>query len=170
MALVVEDGSGMDDAESYGSVADCAAYATAHGLTFPSTENAATESALRRATAAIDALYRNRFPGTRTSGRSQALEWPRINATDNEGEIIASDEIPVEIVRACFEAAAREYDEANSMMPDLDRGGAIKRVKAGSVEVDYGGNASVNTAHQTIDGILAGLIGAANLYTARAVL
>jgi hypothetical protein len=44
-------------------------------------------------------------------------------------------------------------------MPDLDRGGTIKSVKAGSVSVEYAANAQANTTFQLIDGILAPLIG-----------
>lgn len=167
MSLVVEDGSGLPNAESYVSTSDCAAYASARGLTF--TADAAGEQALRRATAWLDGTYRTRFPGQRKRFRQQALEWPRVGAADADGFPIAADEIPSEIVDATCEAAVRELASPGSMSPDLERGGAIKRLQAGSVEVEYMGGASTTTLFQSIDGLLASLIGKASPYTARAV-
>jgi hypothetical protein len=127
------------------------------------------EAALIRATQAIDALYRGRFPGSRTDGRTQPLEWPRSQAYDIDDEEIADDEIPQEVIDATCEAALRELVEAGSMMPDLDRGGGIKRVKAGSVEVEYNGAASATTTFSLIDGILAPIVGNPSKYYGRAV-
>ena len=163
MALNVEDGSGKSDADAYVSVADCATYVTARGLTFPTSPVGPAEAAIIRATAAIDAMYRARFPGQRTNGRAQALEWPRKYASDAEGNPIGENEIPQEIVNATCEAAVRELATPNSMMPDLERGGAIQRFKAGSVEVEYSGSASARTAFTAIDGILSSLLGTASL-------
>lgn len=161
MALVVEDGTGKTDADSYCSLSDAVAYAAARGLTFPASPAGPAEAALIRATAAIDATYRARFPGQRTSGRAQSLEWPRKYAGDAAGEPIADDEIPQEIMNAVCEAAIRELAAPNSMMPDLERGGQIKSIQAGSVAIEYGGNATARTAFTLIDGILAGLLGVA---------
>lgn len=80
MALIVEDGTGLPDAESYVSVANCSTYCVKHGLTFDTAVTADAESALRRATEFLDYTYRQRFPGSRTHRRNQALEWPRTAA------------------------------------------------------------------------------------------
>lgn len=168
MTLVVEDGTGLSTAESYVSVADCAAYATARALSFSTEDTAAAEAALRRATAWIDGQYRSRFSGVRQHRRLQALEWPRGWAEDNECNPISASEVPVEIVHATCEAAVRELAKPGSMSPDLKRGGAIKRVKAGSVEVEYGAGATATTVFATIDGILASLLRPRSAYTARA--
>ena len=53
MALIVEDGSGKLDSESYISVADCTTYCTAHGLTAWTGTDAAKETALRNATSSM---------------------------------------------------------------------------------------------------------------------
>jgi hypothetical protein len=161
MSLVVEDGTGKENADSYVELADAVTYANARGLTFPASPAGPAEAALIRATAAIDATYRARFPGEKTNGRSQSLCWPRKYAGDAEGNPIAEDEIPQEVINATIEAAVRELASPNSMMPDLERGGAIQRLKAGSVEIEYGGNATARTAFTLIDGILAGLLGVA---------
>ena len=74
MALIVEDGSGLSDAESYVSVADAGTYCTAHGLTAWTGVDAVKESALRNATQYIDTMYNFR---SAKSYSSQALEFPR---------------------------------------------------------------------------------------------
>ena len=74
MALIVEDGSGLSDSESYVSVADAATYCTAHGLTAWTGVDAVKESALRNATQYIDTMYNFR---SAKSYQYQALEFPR---------------------------------------------------------------------------------------------
>ncbi len=155
-------------ADSYADVSVCVAYALAKGLTFPGTDATLSEQALRRATSWIDANYRNRFPGYPTDVW-QALEWPRTGVFYRGRSSIASNVIPQQILSACCEAAVREFAEPGSLNPDLERGGAIKRLKAGSVEVEYGASATPQTAFQIIDGILSGLLEAPSQYTARAV-
>ncbi len=169
MTLIVETGTGELTSESYVSVTDCADYASKRGLTFPSSPVDAAEQALRRATQWIDDTYRTRFPGQRRRFRLQALEWPRVAVVDMNGFPIEDDEIPQEVFNATCEAAVRELASAGSLAPDLERGGKIQMLKAGSVEIQYGAGASATTTFQIIDGILASLIGAPNQYTASAV-
>lgn len=137
MALIVEDGSGLANAESYVSVAGAEAYATARGLAFSASPADPAEQALRRATQWLDAVFLASFPGQRTNGRSQALQWPRVGAHDSEGEAIASDEIPVEIVHATIEAAVRELKSPGSLSPDVTPGKIKKSAKVGDIAVEY---------------------------------
>ncbi len=74
MALIVEDGSGLDTAESYVSVADAGTYCTAHGLSAWTGADAVKEAALRNATQYIDTTYNFR---SAKSYQYQALEFPR---------------------------------------------------------------------------------------------
>jgi hypothetical protein len=169
MTLVVEDGTGKPDADAYVTVEDCGTYAVARGLTFPTSPAGPAEAAIIRATAAIDALYRARFSGQKLNGRTQSLEWPRKCAFDASGSAIDSDEVPFEIVNAVCEAAVRELAAPNSMMPDLERGGQIQMLKAGSVEIQYGANAAAQTTFSIINGLLSGLIGGSGGLFAEAV-
>lgn len=160
--MIVEDGTGLPDADSYASEADFEAHAESHGLTYTGD----VETALVRATAWIDGAFRSRFPGARTNGRSQGLEWPRRNATDASGEAIADDEIPAEIVRATAAAALRELTSVGSLSPDVTGGGAIRRERKrlGSMEkeTEYAvsdGQRSPAPRFPEIDAILSGLIG-----------
>lgn len=140
MALDVEDGTGKETAESYCSIDTIAAYATARGLTFAisgGTNAADAEAAARRATTWLDATFRARFPGRKANGRSQALEWPRVDACDASGEAIASDEVPNEIVSALCEAAIREKASPGSLSPDVTPGKVKKSAKVGDIAVEY---------------------------------
>lgn len=170
----MEDGSGVAGANSYVSIADADAFHEARGNSdwtdVSSSPDQGKAAALIRGTAYIDAKYRARFPGSRTNGRDQTLEWPRTDACDAEGEEISSDEIPQEIKDAVCEAALRELSEAGSLMPDVDAGGLEKRIKAGSVEIERFANGPAAPSFSIIDGILSGILkGTGSIYTARAV-
>jgi hypothetical protein len=163
MSIVVEDGTGKADAESYVSAADANAYAASHGLTFAiaGDDAALAEAALRRATTWLDAEYGARFPGQRNNGRGQALQWPRSDAVDAAGEEIASDEVPAEIVAATIEAAVREKASPGSLSPDVTPGKVKTRAKVGEIEVEYAASGSVAEQRpvlSVVDGILSGLL------------
>src|SRR5690606_8275036 len=116
MALTVEDGTGKADADAFVSVDDCAAYCADNGLTAWDDGDADTwEPAIRRATSWLSTAFT--WKGCRANGRSQALAWPRADAEDGEGEAIPADEVPVEIVQACCEAAVYELANPGLLSP-----------------------------------------------------
>lgn len=154
MALVTTPGAA--NADSYVTLEEIAAYATSHGKTFAASPSAPAEAAARVATQYIDTNYRSRFPGSRTSGRSQSLEWPRTGAQDAAGNDIASNEIPQEIKDASCEAAIRELAKPGSLAPDQKR--KVKSVKAGSVGVEFDPTAPAGVTFTSIDAILDGLL------------
>lgn len=157
MTLVVE--AGAENADSYATLDEIASYAAAHGLTFAASPAAPAEAAARVAAQWIDAKYGSRFTGWRTYGREQSRAWPRSGAYDAEEIDLDEDEIPQEVKDAQCEAAIREFAAAGTLAPDLDRGGSIRRMRAGSVEIEYGADASAGTVFSVIDGILSGLLG-----------
>jgi len=131
VALIVENGTGMATAESYISVADADARATAFGNTAWTGSDALKEAALRRATRYMVQTYRNRWKGIRLI-RDQALDWPRYGV-EVDGYSIESDVVPPEIAGACADLAARALTE--DLSPDLERG--IVREKVGPLETEY---------------------------------
>lgn len=173
MALIVEDGTGKPDAESYVSVADFKAYADARGLSYGTKSDTEIEQALRRATEWLDAKYGGRFGGT-WAVTGQALAWPRFDAV-YRGTFIPITTIPVQIVAATSQAAVRELNSPGSLSPDVTPGKIKKRVRVESaVEVEYAvgsaGVASQTPVVSIIDGILAGLLmPSGGLYSGRAV-
>jgi hypothetical protein len=158
MAFTLENGSGVAGANAYVTEAELETYADDRSVTLASGDESA---AIVRASAALDAIYRPRFVGYKTHGRNQGLEWPRTAAYDREGYVVDGASIPVEIKNAVCEMAIRELTEPNSMLPDLERGGQILMMRAGSVEIQYGANAQARTTFQLIDGMLVGLLGGA---------
>lgn len=168
MPLVLEDGTGLASANSYVSETDADTYFDDRATTdWTGDTTSDKEAALIRASAAIDATYRARFPGWRSNGRDQGLEWPRTNAYDYEG--LPVDGVPVEIINATCEAALIELTDPGAMTPDLERGGQIRAMSAGSVSIEYAAAASATTTRTLIDGILSSLLGPTTMYSARAV-
>lgn len=155
--IVVEDGTGLADANAYASEDAADTYFDDRADTDWSSSSNDAEAALIRATQALDILYRTRYPGTRMNGRSQGLEWPRADATDVNGYTIAEDEIPIEVIEATCELAKRERTTPGSAMPDLER--AVRMVQAGSVQVEFAANAAQQTLYQIVDGIMSNLVG-----------
>jgi len=155
LTFTVEDGTGIAGANSYCTEDTFDDYAELHAYAVTVGD---TEAALVRATTSLDAQYRRLYPGTKTNGRDQGLEWPRTGAIDMGGVALPDDEIPQEIIDATCELALRELSSPGSTQPDLDRGGEIHRLKAGSVEIEYGANAAATTTFSVVDGILSSLI------------
>lgn len=156
--LIVEDGSIVADANSYVTYDYVLSY---HALRGNSAWAAGSELnqqyAIIRATQAVDSIYKGKWKGAPTEYGTQELEWPRQNV-DVNGTELDDDLIPTALKKAVCEAALRELASANSMTPDLDRGGEIKRVKADTVEVEYMDGANSTTTFTAIDGLLADLV------------
>lgn len=159
MALVVEDGTGRVDAESYLSVAEADAYHTNHGNSTWSGAAAVKEAALRRATRYLDGHYRARWKGFKRL-RTQALEWPRYEVYDLSGYDIDSDSVPQAVKNALAEAALRELTDANSLQPDLSRVVQSETVQAGPVSSSktYSSEAVARTTYPVVDELLSALV------------
>ena len=137
MTLIVEDGTGLANAESYLSVTDWTTRLAALGYTLTSTTEAKGEAALRRGTRYIDGTYAQRWPGQAVNGRDQALDWPRLYVVDSFGFPVASDEVPTEILEAVTEAAYREHEEPNSLVPDVTGGQRVISETVGPISIRY---------------------------------
>lgn len=169
MALTTTPGSAT--ADSYATLAETDTYHSDRGNTAWAGTDALKEAALRRAVTWLDSTYLVRFPGYRTDDRDQNLEWPRTNAYDIAGELLAVSEIPIEIKRAQMEAALRELVVPGSLSPDFVAAGAVKSESVGPISQEFfasGGSSSVLPVIHIVDGILAGLIGGAVVFVARA--
>ncbi len=160
MALVIEDGTGKTDADSYLSLADCDTYHTAKGdfATWDASEDALQEVALRQATAWIDTKFRLRWKGTRTN-ETQALTWPRSSVVDEDDFTLDTDAMPQRLFDCTAEMALKALSE--TLMPDQETPGAIERekVKVGPLEEDitYSG-ASQQKLYAFAEAMLRGLI------------
>lgn len=156
--LIVEDGSIVADANSYVTYDYALAYHALRGNSAWALGTVLNQQyAIIRATQAIDSIYKGKWKGTPTEYGTQELEWPRSGVVVGVNAL-GNDLIPNALKKAVCEAALRELANANSLTPDLERGGEIKRVKADTVEVEYMDGANSTTTFTAIDGLLADLV------------
>ena len=127
----------------YGTDEGFAAWAAENGYTVPSGTVAA---ARQRGSVYIDGKYDGRFPGYPTGGAAQKRSWPRTGAEDRYGNAIASNAVPDRVVQASYEAALLELETAGSLSATTSEGERLKRLKAGSVELEYADSASFSAA------------------------
>lgn len=92
----------------------------------------------------IDGNYFNLFPGVKTAFRLQDRQWPRTGAYDIDRQTIQSDEIPIEVINATYEAARRQIASPGALRTDVKLGTSIIAASvSGAVSVTYAG---VNSA------------------------
>jgi len=115
MSFLVEDGTGLAGATSYGSVTEFVLYWADRGKDYSDTDAELIVAALINATDYMEVRFGSKFKGRKVSGE-QGLAWPRRYVTDREGYEIAYDAVPSRIKRACFEYAKRALDA--DLLPD----------------------------------------------------
>lgn len=149
MALIVEDGTGLADAESYISVADADTYFAARGnAAWAALATEAKEQALRAGSDYMLAVYGPRWKGSRMTA-TQALDWPRSGVVANGFEV-DDDVVPLPVARANAELAVRA-----SAGPLLgDQGAAVKQEVVGPISVTYQDGARQVTRYAAVDGML----------------
>jgi hypothetical protein len=135
MALTVEDGSGLSNADAYVSEADADTYHAAHsGSTdWSGADSSTKEQAIRLATQFLDAKFNDRWKGKRANS-GQALAWPRSYVNDADDYEVASTSLPQTLVDACCEAALKVV-EGDTLVDDVTDPGGIKEtmVKVGPI-------------------------------------
>jgi hypothetical protein len=150
MAIIVEDGTGRADAETYISVTAADTYHSQRGNTaWASLAIEAKEAALRKAADYMTAAYGPRWAGERVSA-SQALDWPRFDVVAR-GFSIASNIVPAEVERACAELALRA--STADLSPDI--GQRAVREKVDVIEVEYDRYSPQFTQFRAVDNMLA---------------
>lgn len=159
MALVVETGTGSSTSESYISVADAAAYHTARGNKDAWDEIENKEAALRLATEYMIGKFRSRWKGSRAVF-GQALDWPRMSVL-LDGELVASNVLPREVVHACAELALKTKDGPLSS----DTGRATASESVGEVSVSYFEGQSQQQRYESVEAMLAPLFSSAGSTT-----
>ncbi|MEE4675361.1 DnaT-like ssDNA-binding protein [Pseudomonas alliivorans] len=128
--LIIEDGTGIADAESYATAEELARYAAKFGATIPA-EQIAQEALLRRAALAMDGMT---WKG-RKSSSDQALAWPR-REIRLDGENKPERYLPARIQYGQMALAAEIH--ADDIDPIDKRKGAVTKEKVdGAVEREY---------------------------------
>lgn len=133
MALIVEDGSLVSNANSYVSASDFIDWADARGFTYNSYPQ--IEQNILRAMDFIESLD---FIGEKHE-ETQSLQWPR-DYVFIDGYSVESDEIPKEVKIAVYEAVKLEIDGDSKMTP-TERETLSEQI--GDISVTYASSAGM---------------------------
>lgn len=132
MALIVEDGTGVDNANTYQSRADLIAYAAARGVTL--VDDATTDILAIKAMDYIE-TFRGRFTGTPVDD-DQPLSWSRTSAYVY-GRPISATAIPIQLKQAEAQLVIILFNGVD-LMPVVDNTAAfVKREKVDVLEIEY---------------------------------
>lgn len=131
MAIIVEDGTGLGNSNSYVSVEFATNYAASIGATF----DPADETSLVSATQAVDLLYGSKYLGSKLTAE-QALLFPRTEFVDANG--FTRSGIPVELKKATVEAAIAQQ-AGITLIPNPSRDQVLTRKtsKVGDLEQTF---------------------------------
>lgn len=131
MVLIVEDGTGIPNADSLVSLAAHRAYLVAKGVDDTAFADDALEQALRRASTYISTAFI--YKGTPVNGRDQCFVFPMSGLVDAYCNDVASDSVPKEIVLAVSLAAEIETANPGAFAPTSGADGTdlsgVKRVR-----------------------------------------
>lgn len=131
MALIVEDGTIVEDADTYASRAELIAYAAKRGVVIA--DDDASDVFLVKA---MDKLAIACFRGLVVSD-AQALPFPRVIRDAFSGELL----YPIDAIPAGLKKAQLEYALAVSqgvdLVPTLTTEANVKREKVGPLETEY---------------------------------
>lgn len=148
MALIVEDGSLPNGANSYVSVSATRAFATARGITLPAAPAAPAidpvEILLTKALDYIEAL-RGEFQGNKLSA-AQVLQWPRSGVTV-DGFPVDKTTIPEVLPKAQAQLACDAYT-LGTLMPVGDGRVVIEERVEGAVDIKYADHGDSNPQPQ----------------------
>ena len=155
MALIVEDGTGLADAQSYISVVDADTYHSERGnADWAAADAAAKEASLIKATEYLDGKYGNRWLGWRRSS-TQALDWPRDDVLDELGTEYTG--VPRKLAQATTVVALKVIQGAD-VSPDLDRGGKVHSESVGKITTVFQTGAPAQTLYTAVSRLLTGLV------------
>lgn len=116
--FIVEDGTGLEDADSYCEVDFATEYFTDYGLSTEWTAalTATRQQALRVASEYLDQTFQDRLIGYQLNPGVQALEIPRSMAWSKHGVLIEG--VPIDVQKATCEVARRWLIDPNDLLPD----------------------------------------------------
>lgn len=148
MPIIVEDGTGITDANSYASVAFADAYFTDFAnAAWAALTQPAKESALMQASQYIDLVWSRVYPGTKYR-ETQGLGWPRLVCCKD-----TDPTFPLALQKACAEYAVRA--SAGPLAPDpsyddTGRQASLVREKVGPIEEERRWTSSTGVIQPTL--------------------
>lgn len=125
MAIIIEDGSIVANANSYVTEAELTTYASDHGITITGTP----ATLLLNAMVSIET---QNYKGQKLTA-SQSLQWPRSGVVV-DGFTVGSDKIPNDLKNAQI-ATALAVDQGND--PSAVKVQGVKRKQVDVIEIEY---------------------------------
>lgn len=141
MALIVEDGTGRTDAETYISVNVFKTFCLKRGYDVDAYDLDVMEIALRKAADYINTQFR--YKGFRLTG-DQAMEFPRNSLYDWSGLLVTG--VPMRVKNACCELAFKALTQP--LYQDQNRGGKVVSESVGPISTTYAEDAPTGIVWQ----------------------
>ena len=129
MALIIEDGTGVANAQAWSDATACITFATTYYGSSLTGSTAEKEATILRTVNYMNSLN---WKGTLTFGRAQELAWPRTGVTD-----IGINEIPREIIKAQHILARAEHATIGTLAPSGSVAGQVIKEKVDTIEITY---------------------------------
>ena len=134
MAIIVEDGTIVTNANSYVDVAYVDTFCEGLGLSaWEEADDDDKETAILRAMAYIEGMT---FKGYKTED-DQSLKWPRDEAVDEDGYAIDDDAIPAVLQSAVSRAAYEEVVSPGILQSNLTRDDFVTSERVDVISITY---------------------------------
>lgn len=157
LSLVVEDGTGLENSNSYVTIAEADDYWTLRNEEATGWGELSDEAKTRGLILAAQYMdYSYRWDGDRYSSL-QAMSWPRVMFMDRDYRAMFANVIPQRIKDAQCELA-REEAVNGSLLPTLDRSGRVQSETLGPLSVTYFQDAPGTKQFPLVDLLLADLV------------
>ncbi len=140
MTLIVEDGSIVENSNTFVNRADFIQYAALTGVTLPN--NSSTDILLIKAFQFINS-YEGKLKGFRVS-RSQSAPYPR-SSLKIQGWAWSTSEIPTLVIECQNELALELNSGADLYNPTFSKGPRIEETVSGAVTVKYATTSTVSS-------------------------
>ena len=143
MALIVEDGTQVANADSYGSLSGLKTFASRRGNDLASSyTDTQLEAAMIRSMDWIESK-RDKFQGDKVS-TAQALQWPRSGACIDK-TLVATNAIPQELISAQYFLAIEALtQDLQPTKKSTDKGPVSSEAVEGAVSIAYDTRFSVS--------------------------
>lgn len=141
MTIVVEDGTGLANADSYVSVAeaDLLMSATSYNADWAALTTGEKEDLLKAATRYLDASYR--WYG-KAKTNTQALGWPRTKNYNLQGQLIPAGTVPSDLKKATVLATGAVAMAGLDTVEAVGTAGPVKSWSGDGLSITYGGSSS----------------------------
>ncbi|MEA1928235.1 MAG: DnaT-like ssDNA-binding protein [Candidatus Auribacterota bacterium] len=157
--IIVEDGSGIENANSYVDASYVNDYCESMNYTdWDSNDSAEVNGCILRGMKYIET---NIFIGVKNQTINN-LEWPRSYAYERNGLLFENDSIPLKVKQAVCEATYQERVSPGALQPNIVAGN-MKKEEYGSVSFEYfESQKTQRPIFPSITGMLKGLVQSKN--------